>query len=220
MNPIHNLNRNCHYSVAAALAFTTAGAWAADGDWLPAAVFPLGANTSEADLSTPYGMSVGAGAGARGFVDDDVNDAIDTAGAWNARFLFGSRKIIGLEAAYLGSAGTLDALGLDSDARLLGTGVEGALRLHFLPGMWQPYVMAGAGWSHYRVTNEDYNTSSIGDSDDMASFPMGAGLAFHYDRLVLDLRGVYRPTAGAEMIPSAGNNLDSWAADFSGGFEF
>lgn len=213
--------KNVFYLMSGSAALVTPTVAAAEeADWLPEAVFDTGASADAPELSTPFGMSLGAGAGARGFVNDEARDAMDAAGAWNARFLFGGRKIVGLEAAYMGSVGNVDALGLDSGASMVGTGVEGALRLHFLAGMWQPYAIAGAGWNHYQIANEDYNTSSIEGSDDMAAFPLGAGLAFHYERLVLDLRGVYRPTAGADLIPAAGTNLDTWAADLNAGFEF
>jgi hypothetical protein len=160
------------------------------------------------------------GGGVRGFTKEDARDFIDEGGAWDARVLFGSRSIIALEAAYVGSASDVAALGLDPDATLMQNGVEGALRLNILTGMWQPYVLAGAGWSRYTVTNEDFNTSSVEGEDDVAQFPLGAGVAFRYEGLVLDARGVYRPTASAELIPDDDGNMPSWAADLTAGIEF
>lgn len=174
----------------------------------------------EPDLVTPFGVALSLGGGVRGFTEEDARDVIDEGGAWDARVLFGSRSIIALEAAYVGSASDVVALGLDPDATLMQNGVEGALRLNILTGMWQPYVLAGAGWSRYTVTNEDFNTSSVESEDDVAQFPLGAGVAFRYEGLVLDARGVYRPTASAELVPDDDGNMPSWAADLTAGIEF
>ena len=57
------------------------------------------------------------------FARDDLPDMTGTAGSWDARFQSGTRCYLGFEAAYLGSAQSIDAIGLDQDATLLSNGV-------------------------------------------------------------------------------------------------
>jgi hypothetical protein len=64
----------------------------------------------------------------------------------------------GVEAAYIGNARNIDALGLDGNARLISNGAEGALRLEHSDRELEPDVadrtfgFVGLGWSHYNVT--------------------------------------------------------------------
>ena len=171
-------------------------------------------------LLVPGGMSATLGGGIRGFTEDAGQETVDSFGVWEGRIVLGTRRTLGLEAGYSGAIGDIDTLGLDQNARLLSNAVEGALRLHLLAGMWQPYLLAGAGWQRYTITSEDSNTSSLADEDDMAVFPLGVGLAMRYEGLLVDARGVYRPTYGADLIPEAGSDLSTWTAALSAGAEF
>lgn len=184
-------------------------------------MFDAGASDpNQPDLLVPGGMSATIGGGVRGFIEDSARDTVDSFGVWEGRLVFGTRQTLGFEASYTGAMGGVDALGLDDNARLLSNAVEGALRLHFLGGMWQPYILAGAGWQRYTITSEDYNTSSLQDNDDQVVFPVGAGLSLRYEGFLADARGVYRPTYGADLIPEAGSDLATWTAALSAGAEF
>jgi len=177
----------------------------------------------EPRLLTPYGLSLTVGGGVTGFLDQDMQDATDPGGSWEARLAAGTREFIGLEAAYIGSAQPIDALGLDADAVLLGTGLEATARINLVKGAIQPYVLAGAGWMHYQLTNADTNTSSVEEDDDVLAVPLGVGVGYRYQRLILDARGVFRPVAYSDLIPTAGDtetSLHSWTALVRGGFEF
>ena len=82
---------------------------------------------------------------------------------WNARVLAGTRQYFGVEAAYVGTARGIDALGVQSNAALVVNGVEGDARLNV------PVVMrrgscssrsasSGSGGQHYQVTNTNRST--------------------------------------------------------------
>lgn len=175
---------------------------------------------TEPDLVTPFGMELTLGGGIRGFAESDARSMVDDGGAWDVRVLFGSRKMLGFEAAYVGSASRIHALGLDTDATIMSHGLEGALRVNFLTGEWQPYILGGAGWARYSLVNTNVNTADLAASDDVAQFPIGAGLAFRYEGFVLDARGVYRPTAEAEILERDDGNMPTWQADLTAGVEF
>ena len=94
-------------------------------------------------------------------------------GYWSARIVGGMRQIIGVEAAYVGNARTIDALGLNGNARLISNGLEGALRLNIPIVSWnqmslvEPFGFVGLGWAHYNLTNINLNTSNVASSDDI-----------------------------------------------------
>src|SRR5690606_32492034 len=103
------------------------------------------------------------------------------------------RSIIAAELAYIGSSRDVTALGLDNNAFLQSHGGELAGRLNLLPGLIQPYILAGVGFTRYDLSNEDFNTSSISSTETVAHFPLGAGAALRYEGFVVDARGTFRP---------------------------
>ncbi len=178
----------------------------------------------EPGLLTPMGMSLTVGGGVTAFTDQDMQDVTDPGGSWEARVTAGTREYIGLEAAYVGTAQAIDALGLDTDAILLGSGLEATARINLVKGQFQPYLLAGAGWMHYQIENADVNTSSINEDDDVLQVPLGIGFGYRYQRLILDARGMFRPTAYSDLVnPSTADetiSLHSWTALARAGFEF
>ena len=144
------------------------------------------------------------GAGLQDYVGPDARGVTGGGGSWEARVTFGTRRVVAAELEYLGSAGTIEALGLDSDAVLVSNGGEATLRVNVLPEQEiQPYILAGFGLQHYYLANESFNTSSVTGADDVLNFPVGLGVAYQYDGLVLDLRAVLRPVTDSEMLGTA-----------------
>lgn len=171
-------------------------------------------------LVTPIGMSATLGGGLTGFTASRAREFSDVGGGWNARLVVGTRSMIAGEVAYIGSVQDINAIGLDPGAQLLANGGEVLGRVNFLPGMFQPYVLAGAGYVNYNVVNNDFNTSSINNSDNLVQFPIGAGMAFRYEGLVVDARGTFRPTVEGDLFANGENGMQSWGTNLSAGFEF
>ena len=179
----------------------------------------------EGNLLSPYGFALTVGAGVTDFVDQDMRDATDAGGTWEARLSAGTRQPVTFEAAYVGSAQDINVLGMDTAAILVGTGLEGVARLNLIPGEWNPYFLIGAGWTRYDVTNTDTNTSSMNAHDDVMALPFGVGLDYRFGQWIVDARAVMRPTFDNELLPDSnepGNptRLDNWSALFRGGYEF
>lgn len=185
------------------------------------------------DIYERYGITVSAGGGISGFTNDVMRDATGLAGDWGLRLTFGTRSPLAIEAAYIGSAQNIDALGLDDDAILVGNGAQAALRLNAtfdLPV--QPFIFGGAAWRRYDLTNEDFNTSDVANSDDVLEFPIGAGIAGKWNGLTLDVRGEFRPTIDNDLIPTFdfdddedfGNDnfaaMHRWGVNATIGYEF
>jgi outer membrane protein OmpA-like peptidoglycan-associated protein len=178
-------------------------------------------------MARPFGMSLAVGGGVTAFADDEMREFVDLAGSWEARLTLGTRQRIAIEASYLGSVQTIDALGgLGQDAMLLSNGAGGALRLNLLTDRFQPYVLAGAAWRRYEVVNSDVNTSSVNDQDDVLETPFGAGFSYRYEPLIVDVRGVYRRVFYDDLIQpavAAGQDLPdlhTWTGNLMAGFEF
>lgn len=190
---------------------------------------------SDDHLVTPFGMAIAVGGGVVGFFDSDTRDFTDAGGSWEARLTLGTRSPIAIEAAYVGSAQNVEALGLDNDAVLLGTSVEADARLNLTTWAVQPYLFGGIGYTRYDITNADRNTSSIRDEESMGHVPVGAGIGWQWGGLLLDVRGTLRAAFNDglratgeeddEIIPdedegSGRAELDTWNVTGRVGFEF
>jgi hypothetical protein len=175
------------------------------------------------DMPRPA-IAVMAGGGAFDFVGGDIKAATRMGGFWNVRALIGSRSLISIEAAYLGTAQSIQAPGLGSDARLLSNGVEGALRLNAPLGigrlLLEPFGFAGAGWSRYSVVNTDTQSASLRSSDDVITVPVGGGLSLGYAGFFVDARYTYRFTYDHNLVVSGDGQLDNWNLGGAIGFEF
>jgi outer membrane protein OmpA-like peptidoglycan-associated protein len=173
------------------------------------------------------GVQATVGGGVIGFVDSGARAFTNPGGSWEARMTFGSHIPIAFEAAYVGSAQGIVALGLSQNAILLGNGGEATLRINFTTSRIQPYLFGGGGFTRYQVTNAAVNASSVRSSDDVATVPTGVGISARLSRvLFVDVRGTYRFTfddqlfATASALSGAGNGgLDSWNAIGRLGFE-
>jgi opacity protein-like surface antigen len=181
----------------------------------PMAPAPVGDDGRGAIL-TGIGMTAEIGGGVGGFLDSRATTETTEAGLWNARVSAGSRSHFGGELAYIGSAQTINALGTASNTHLIGNGLEGDFRFNFLTGMWQPYAVAGVGWTHYGIQNAVTNTSDFTDSSNVVEFPLGAGVAWRYRGFVADGRLAFHPSAGSQLPM----NLSTWDLGARVGFEF
>jgi hypothetical protein len=175
----------------------------------------------------PLGIQFMAGAGLVNQMDDETGDLTELGGTWDARVAFLNRNLIGFEAAYVGSIQTVNALGLDDNAQLMGNGLEANVRLNLLrEGLLRPYVFAGVGWTHYNLTNTETADAAVEDDDDVLTIPGGVGVGLHVFRgITLDVRGSVRGAFGEEtfdpMQPADDEmGMESWSTVAQLGFEF
>jgi hypothetical protein len=181
-------------------------------------------------LKSDFGVSTVIGGGITGFTDQTMRDTTASdSGLWDLRVTLGSHTPLAFEAAYLGSAATIDALVGAQSGTLIGTTVEGAFRYNVLPHYsFTPYAFAGVGWQRYDVTGGAFTTSDTGmnDSDNSLVYPMGVGIAYrHPTGFVADIRGTFRANTNAGLVLKdfGGNDfapLHTWAASGALGYEF
>ena len=174
-----------------------------------------------------YGLSLGGGVD--GFVGDALRSFTNTGGSWNLRFTAGTRSYLALEASYIGSAQSINAIGLDNGAVLVGNGLQAALRVNFLRNyVVQPFIYGGAAWRNYSLSDTIVNTSDVLDSDDVFELPVGIGLAGYISGFMADVRAEYRAAWGNDLIPSIANDDqgaivgagDRWGVTANIGMEF
>ena len=167
------------------------------------------------------GFGILVGGGIFGFGDSAARDATTDIGAnYTARVVGGINMPLAFELGYIGTAQNINALGVERDAKLISNGIEGALRINLLTGMVQPYVLGGAAWKRYDVTNTNINVSSLKDHDSVGEFPVGGGIGLHWKQLLLDARGAYRFASGASLFRGADVGLGNWDVGLKAGVAF
>ena len=164
------------------------------------------------------------GGGYEDFTSNTMRSQTGGGGNWNARAVVGTRQFVGVEGAYVGSAHSVDALGVNSSAVLVSNGLEGNVRVN-LPitmrraQLLEPFGFVGLGWQHYQVTNTIVNTSDLASNDDVMTVPLGGGIAYAVGRFMADARFTYRPTYYSDMLRNGGS-LSNWGVGGQVGVAF
>lgn len=185
--------------------------------------------TARAAATAPWmsrtGLAVMVGGGYEDFTNDNLQGMTGGGGSWTARVVAGTRQFVGVEAAYVGAARSIDGFGLGNDANLMSNGVEGALRAN-VPVMLgrsllEPFAFVGLGWQHYSLNNAGtLNLSAVNRTDDVMTLPYGAGLEFAYGMLIADARFTYRQTYLNDLMRVGGGSLSTWGITGQVGVEF
>ena len=180
-----------------------------------------GVETPTGTYFFPSGWAFTLGGGVNQFTDSDVEELAELGIAWDARLAAGTRMPFAVELAYVGSARTIKAPGIDDDdeAKLTVSAFDLAGRWNVLPDQAiQPFLVAGVGYMRFDVAEGMNNTSIVNGADHVFDIPLSAGIAFKWRRIVTDLRGTYRWTFEDELIEDA--SLSSYELTLRAGLEF
>ncbi len=174
------------------------------------------------DEPSGLGIGISAGGGVTGFVDDNMRDVAGLGAAWDVRVTLGTRSMLALEAAYIGSHREVDLV-ID-DITLDSHGLEGNGRLNIGTFAIQPFALAGLGWTRYMVYDRGEQVM-LNSDDDVLIVPVGAGVAFHAGAVALDLRGTYRFAFDDELFRDEAEfedrpAFDNWSVTARAGLEF
>ncbi|MGE5183477.1 MAG: hypothetical protein ACM31C_15505 [Acidobacteriota bacterium] len=191
---------------------------------------------NDAHLQSGIGVAVTLGGGIAGFTDHTLRDTTSPVGGlWDLRAAFGTHAPIAVELGYIGTATQIQSLFGVSSAMLIGTTLEGDVRLNLLPHyVLDPYAFVGVGWQRYDVDEHGFSLASTGiaNQDDVVEVPVGGGVSYRFDGLVADVRGTFRATRGSNLVleepavPTAAPTatrfapMHSWEASLSLGYEF
>jgi hypothetical protein len=173
-----------------------------------------------------YGAAITAGAGAGGFVDDAISGRTGIGASWGLRVAWGTRTPLAFEATYLGSANDVTGTGTGSDAFLLRSTFEGALRFNapILRGwtLLEPFGLVGVGWTRYGLFEGDEPPGPGGQVDDTVddqlTVPLGAGIAYGMGWFTADVRFTYRFALDDDMFGAS--DMSAWNASLGLGIEF
>ena len=196
----------------------------------PVAVIPPPAPARPSYGVSSFGFALMAGGSYQDFTREDMRSTTSGGGGWTARFIGGTQSIIGFEAAYIGSANSLQGLGLTTNTpTLVANGFEGNARLNipirYGASLFEPYGYAGLGFSHYTISNYNANAqrlSSFTSTDDVMNFPVGGGFAYAYKNFIADARAGWTGTYYQNLLTGADSTgtLDHWNVGGQVGFMF
>ena len=147
------------------------------------------------------GSSIVFGAGVSEFGADGLRDITGPATMWEVRFAYVTERSLAFEAAYVGTAQSIEAAGMGQNAAVLSNGAEVNIRFNAFTDAWQPYAFIGVGWKRYQLMSVDDIFVNEEDQDDVLVLPLGAGVAYRIGRVVLDLRGSFRIAEGEDPMP-------------------
>ena len=170
------------------------------------------------------GVGLLVGGGFNDFTNNHLKSVTGDGGYWTARVVAGTREYVGMEAAYVGDARSINGLVLSNDSRLISNGVSGNLRVN-IPiargaSLIEPFGFVGVGWSHYTVTNNNVALSDVTSVDNVLTLPYGGGLEFAYKGFMADARFTYTQTYYNNLTETVGGNLNNWGAGGQIGFEY
>lgn len=179
------------------------------------------------------GAVIQVGGGVRGFVGQIAQEFGIPGGYWDVRGVYGTRNVLGGEAAYTGSAQGVDAIGLSNAATLVSNGLEGAARVNAplafdtqaVSLLLEPYALAGIGAQYYSVVNSGVNTANLNTSDWVLAVPVGVGVLLGAGPFTLDGRFMYRQTFFNDLIGGSTTSfsaaaLNAWQFGAALGIEF
>jgi len=196
-------------------------------------------NWSDPSLETGIGVEAAIGGGVAGFTDKTMRDATsNVTGLWDARVSIGTHIPLGVEISYVGTASGLRVAGDGMNVNvgdLVGTTVEATGRFNILPHeVLTPFLFAGVGWTRYTIQNFKREVAPVGmrNVNSVSELPMGVGLAFRNEGLVIDVRGTLRVAEDQTLVPlnstvdassvvsSNFAPMHSWEASAAIGYEF
>jgi len=156
-----------------------------------------------------YQHNITAGAGALGFIGDDL-DFQDAAGpAWNLRYGYNlplvMDNLLTWEVAYTGAT-DVD----DGDVEMTATLFETDLKVNTIPdSVVYPIVTAGVGYGAF--TRDLDNGADLEDLGTL-TVPLSAGVEVALDNILFDARATYRPVFFDEdELQFTSIGMDNWS---------
>jgi hypothetical protein len=183
----------------------------------------------EEHIRSGIGVSVQGGGGFNDFTGGASRDATNLGGSWDIRVVVGTRRLLALEGAYVGTSRSLSTTSVAANSMdLISNGFEGALRLNAplveRGVLIEPFIFGGAGWAHYFFSNAINGGVAVSNADSVGTIPMGGGLAVAYRGFLAEARFTYRSVYDDNqlVLGNAGRplGLDNWNAGVMIGFEF
>jgi hypothetical protein len=162
-----------------------------------------------AEVEQVYQHNITAGAGALGFIGDDLDFQDASGPAWNLRYGYNlplvMDNLLTWEVAYTGAT-DMD----DGDVEMTATMFETDLKVNTIPGsVVYPIFTAGLGYGAFTRDLDNGN-----DLEDLGTLtvPLSAGVEVALDNILFDARATYRPVFFDEdELQFTEIGMDNWA---------
>lgn len=171
----------------------------------------------------PRELSFQTGAGVSDFFGSSLTTDVDPGAAWDARLTVGDRSILALELGYVGAVNKVP--GAFGSGYINSNGLDGDLRINFLPWRVEPYAFGGVGYNHMHLDDahgDPMLVNTYNHDDDQLVTPVGGGVSGYLGRhATLDARFTYRPLLNTDINrQNPGERLDQWNVLARLGYEF
>jgi len=159
------------------------------------------------------GVSVLVGGGVEGYTGS-LSSRVALGPAWTFILGLHPTSVFGIELAYQGALQSLKdgSTGSGTSGRADIVRHAGQANVTFAFGAWQvqPFVLAGVGINHYSVSDE---AKAVGFSDGTGGYvPVGGGIRFRVQSVVVDLRGSWQLPFSDPLAPG-GTGQDTLGLD-------
>ena len=159
------------------------------------------------------GVSVLLGGGVEGYTGS-LSSRVALGPAWTFILGLHPTSVFGIELAYQGAFQSLKGAnaGPGTSGRADIVRHAGQADVTFAFGAWQvqPFVLAGVGINHYSVSDE---ARSVGFSDGTGGYvPVGGGIRFRVQSVIVDLRGSWQLPFSDPLAPG-GTGQDTLGLD-------
>jgi len=159
------------------------------------------------------GVSVLLGGGVEGYTGS-LSSRLAVGPAWTFILGLHPTSVFGIELGYQGAFQSLKDAGAGSGTSGRADIVRhaGQANVTFAFGAWQvqPFVLAGVGINHYSVSDE---AKAVGFSDGTGGYvPVGGGIRFRLQSVVVDLRGSWQLPFSDPLAPG-GTGQDTLGLD-------
>jgi hypothetical protein len=160
-------------------------------------------------------LNLSVGGGVADFADDASRHLTKVGGMWDVRLLIGESTAIAGEIAYVGTANGVNNVMAQfaSNGTILGSALEGVLRLQTPPGVFsipvRPFLFYGLGWNHFSLVSETFrNPLAIQNNDDALVMPFGAGIQIDLGaHVAVDTRFTYRAMYGEDLLHTSDSGV-------------
>jgi hypothetical protein len=177
--------------------------------------------------------AVSLGLGVAKFTGNEADDATDMGLGWDVRVGYGLSYTVSLEGAFIATTQSINALGLDPDAKLKSYGLEALARVGLDqvysptvgPVVVAPFLFAGVAYQRYNLNDAGTNTSDVAEDDNVLAIPVGAGVGGIWGNILMDVRFTYRAAFDEDLFlaPTGENSdasLSNWQLGLRGGYAF
>jgi len=151
----------------------------------------------KADHGGGKGLTIAANGGVEGYTSS-LAPRIRAGPSWGATVVAAPSHRVALELQYIGANNRIvDPLA--HNARVIRNGGNADIKVALSPTPFEPYIFAGAGFSHANIRNQVPGSGYVNDT--FGQIPMGAGFSYHAGNVTAGLRFTFNYLFDRDFTP-------------------